>query len=97
MLLSRFCLLLYAAVYHRNSFLEFGRACHRVAQAVRPNRAGPEGKIVALIANTDTILYQALIAGMVRVGCGMYGIYILYFKLIQLQYCSHSQFRRAAP
>jgi hypothetical protein len=35
---------------------------------VRPNRAGLEGEIVALIANTDTILYLALVAGMVRAG-----------------------------
>jgi len=50
------------------SFLEYARACHRVAHVVRPNCAGPEGEIVALIANTDTILYQALVAGMVRAG-----------------------------
>ena len=50
------------------SFLEYARACHRVAHAVRLNRAGSEGEIVALIANTDTILYLTLIAGMVRAG-----------------------------
>lgn len=50
------------------SFLEFARACHRVAHAIRPNRTGLEGEVVALIANTDTILYLALIAGMVRAG-----------------------------
>jgi hypothetical protein len=65
------------------SFLEFGRACHRVAHAVRPNRAGPEGKVVALIANTDTILYQAIVAGMVRAGVVVCtNIYIQYLNLI---------------
>lgn len=51
----------------RINFLEFGRATHRVAHAldVKPDGAG---KVVALIANTDTILYQALAAGMMRAG-----------------------------
>lgn len=50
------------------SYLEFGRACHRVAHAVRPNRAGREGEVVAIMANTDTLLYLALVVGIVRAG-----------------------------
>ena len=65
------------------SFLEFARACHRVAHAIRPNRTGLEGEVVALIANTDTILYLALIAGMVRAGVVVStNIYVSRSKLI---------------
>jgi hypothetical protein len=52
---------------------------------VRPNRAGPEGEIVALIANTDTVLYQALVAGMVRAGVVVStNIYVSRSKLIRM-------------
>ncbi|KAF7968546.1 hypothetical protein HWV62_30169 [Athelia sp. TMB] len=46
------------------SFLEFGRAAHRVARILRGN----EGEVVALIANVDNLLYQTLFAGMMRAG-----------------------------
>lgn len=50
------------------SFLEFGRASHRVSHILRPNCAGPDNQVVGIIANTDTILYQALVAGLVKAG-----------------------------
>lgn len=50
------------------SFLEFSRACHRVAHALRPNRAGPENQVVAFIALADTVLYQAVTVGLVKAG-----------------------------
>jgi acyl-CoA synthetase (AMP-forming)/AMP-acid ligase II len=78
------------------SFLEFARACHRVAHAVRPNRAGPEGEIVGLIANTDTILYLALVAGMVRAGVVVsINIYVSRSRLIRVSFRSRSRFRPA--
>ncbi|KAH7886929.1 hypothetical protein F5I97DRAFT_1783745, partial [Phlebopus sp. FC_14] len=46
------------------TFLEFGRAAHRVAHILRPERYGPEGQVVMLIANTDTLLYHTVVAGM---------------------------------
>lgn len=46
------------------SFLEFGRAAHRVAHALRPSRQGPDGEVVMVIANTDTIHYHAIVAGL---------------------------------
>ncbi|KAI9458226.1 acetyl-CoA synthetase-like protein [Boletus coccyginus] len=46
------------------TFLEFGRAAHRIAHALRPGRTGDDGQVVILIANTDTILHQVVIAGM---------------------------------
>ncbi|KAG6896169.1 putative NRPS-like protein biosynthetic cluster, partial [Termitomyces sp. T32_za158] len=50
------------------TFLEFGRACHRVAHLVRPSRAGPDGAIVAFIALADTIVYQAVVVGLMIAG-----------------------------
>ena len=46
------------------SFLEFGRAAHRIAHALRPSRQGPDGEVVMVIAHTDTILHQAAVAGL---------------------------------
>ena len=50
------------------SHLEFYRACQRVAHAVRPDRRGPDNTIVAIVANCDTILYQALTMGVIYAG-----------------------------
>ncbi|KAG6878934.1 putative NRPS-like protein biosynthetic cluster [Termitomyces sp. T32_za158] len=50
------------------TFLEFGRACHRVAHLVRPRRAGPDREIVAFIALADTIVYQAVVVGLMTAG-----------------------------
>lgn len=50
------------------SFLEFAQAIHRVAHSFRPGRKGEEGAVVAIIANCDTLLYHALVAGLIRAG-----------------------------
>lgn len=50
------------------TFLEFGRACHRVAHLVRPRRVGPDQEIVAFIALADTIVYQAVTVGLMIAG-----------------------------
>ncbi|KAF8878948.1 putative aminoadipate reductase [Infundibulicybe gibba] len=50
------------------SYLEFSRACHRVAHVLRPGRSGDEGEVVALVALTDTVQYQALTIGMTKAG-----------------------------
>ena len=50
------------------SFLDFSIASHRVAHILRPNREGQEGEVVAMVINCDSILYLALIAGMIRAG-----------------------------
>ncbi|EGN94883.1 hypothetical protein SERLA73DRAFT_162904 [Serpula lacrymans var. lacrymans S7.3] len=50
------------------SHLEFYRACHRVAHALRPNRTGPDGETIAIIAVTDTIQYFALLVGAIIAG-----------------------------
>ncbi|KAJ6553198.1 hypothetical protein B0H19DRAFT_1030245 [Mycena capillaripes] len=51
------------------SNLEFARATHRAAHLVRPNREGPDGQVVALLAISDTILYHAMIAGLMTANC----------------------------
>lgn len=50
------------------TFLEFGRAAHRIAHVLRPERGGGEGQVVMLIANCDTILFHAVLAGMFIAG-----------------------------
>ncbi|KZP16234.1 acetyl-CoA synthetase-like protein [Athelia psychrophila] len=50
------------------SYLEFGRAVHRASHLLRPGRAGPDNAVVAVIANVDVLLYQTLVAGLMRAG-----------------------------
>ncbi|KAF9445951.1 putative aminoadipate reductase [Macrolepiota fuliginosa MF-IS2] len=51
------------------TFGEFGRACDRVAQYVRPGRSiHSDGQVVAMIVVTDTLLYQALLMGVMKAG-----------------------------
>ncbi|KAF7371229.1 Non-canonical non-ribosomal peptide synthetase FUB8 [Mycena sanguinolenta] len=44
--------------------LEFGRATHRAASIVRPQGAGSDGQVVAVIALSDTVLYHAVLVGL---------------------------------
>ncbi|KNZ73642.1 L-aminoadipate-semialdehyde dehydrogenase large subunit [Termitomyces sp. J132] len=48
--------------------LEFGRAAHRVAHLLRPPYTGQDGEVVAVMAHTDTILHQAIVAGLIIAG-----------------------------
>lgn len=50
------------------TFLEFGRAAHRIAHSLRPERAGEEGKVVILIANRDTVLFHTVVTGLFIAG-----------------------------
>ncbi|KAJ3555784.1 hypothetical protein NM688_g2384 [Phlebia brevispora] len=53
------------------SFAEFAKASHRVAHAARPitQRAdGRDGEVVAVLLQTDSILYIAVLAGLLRAG-----------------------------
>ncbi|KAF8896177.1 hypothetical protein BD779DRAFT_1608500 [Infundibulicybe gibba] len=47
---------------------EFARAAHRVAHRIRPERLGLDGEIVAFMALTDSIVYQAVTAGIILAG-----------------------------
>lgn len=50
------------------SHLEFYRASQRVAHVVRPGLQGQSREVVAIVANCDTILYQALFMGIICAG-----------------------------
>ena len=50
------------------SYKELCDATHRIAHAVRPMRNGTEQEVVAVIIQTDTLLYVTLLAGMIRAG-----------------------------
>lgn len=50
------------------TYLEYGRACDRVAHRFRPGRAGPDGELVAVVALSDTVLYHAVSVGLTRAG-----------------------------
>ncbi|KAE9394514.1 amp-CoA ligase, partial [Gymnopus androsaceus JB14] len=49
-------------------YLEFIRACHRVAHLVRPCRSGPDREVVGIIALVDTIVYASAIVGLMEAG-----------------------------
>ncbi|KAF5318761.1 hypothetical protein D9619_011064 [Psilocybe cf. subviscida] len=57
-----------AAAATNISFFEFRRAADRVAHFIRPERCGAEGEIIALVALSDTLLYQAVTVGLTRAG-----------------------------
>ncbi|KAF7347147.1 Acetyl-CoA synthetase-like protein [Mycena venus] len=50
------------------SHFEFARAAHRVAHLLRPQRRGPEGEVVAIVALTDVLIYQTIVAGCIIAG-----------------------------
>lgn len=50
------------------SHFEFARATHRVAHLLRPQRRGREGQVVAIVALTDVLIYQTLVAGCITAG-----------------------------
>lgn len=50
------------------SQLEFGRGADRIAHYVRPGRSGLESQVIALIALSDTLLYQTAMVGIMRAG-----------------------------
>lgn len=73
------------------TFQEFCRATHRVAQALRPNRSGSEGQVVAVLIHCDSILYLALLAGMLRAGLVVRSFCVRFLTSSSLGYSSHSR------
>ncbi|KAF7330079.1 Acetyl-CoA synthetase-like protein [Mycena kentingensis (nom. inval.)] len=53
---------------------EFARAAHRAAHLLRPGRAGPEGEVVAIVALTDALVYQTIVAGSILAGLSPFPI-----------------------
>ncbi|KAK7042179.1 Non-canonical non-ribosomal peptide synthetase FUB8 [Favolaschia claudopus] len=45
--------------------LEFHRATHRAAHVLRPNAYGPPAEVVAMISLSDTVLYHAVVVGLI--------------------------------
>ncbi|KAJ6558269.1 acetyl-CoA synthetase-like protein [Mycena capillaripes] len=50
------------------SHFEFARAADRVAHLLRPERCGPEGQVLAIVAQTDALIYQTIVAGCIKAG-----------------------------
>ncbi|KAJ7099035.1 putative aminoadipate reductase [Mycena crocata] len=50
------------------SHFEFCRAAHRVAHILRPGRRGAEGQVLGIVALTDVLMYQTIMAGCIRAG-----------------------------
>lgn len=50
------------------SFGEFAKATHRVAHLLRPGRVGEDGEVAVMLLNTDTVIYMAMIVGLMRAG-----------------------------
>lgn len=50
------------------TFLEFADATHRIAHLLRPDPSEAKGEVVALLIHCDTILYLALMVGLIRAG-----------------------------
>lgn len=61
------------------TYAEMVRASHRVAHILRPGREGPEREVIALLLNTDTVLYVAVVLGLLRAGfvvsCSAHSLY----------------------
>ncbi|KAJ7622622.1 putative aminoadipate reductase [Mycena polygramma] len=47
---------------------ELARAAHRGAHLLRPHRRGPEGQVVGIVALTDVLIYQTIVAGCIEAG-----------------------------
>ncbi|GJE99113.1 acetyl-CoA synthetase-like protein [Phanerochaete sordida] len=50
------------------SFAEYAKATHRVARILRPDGSSANGEVIAVLAHCDSLLYLALLAGLVRAG-----------------------------
>ncbi|KAF7341009.1 Acetyl-CoA synthetase-like protein [Mycena sanguinolenta] len=50
------------------SHFELSRAAHRVAHLLRPQRRGPEGQMLAIVAQTDVLIYQTIVVGCIIAG-----------------------------
>lgn len=50
------------------SYFEFSRACHRVAHVIQPTPVEGPKPVVAFMALSDSLLYQAITLGMMRAG-----------------------------
>lgn len=63
------------------TFREFADATHRVARAFRPDGNYANGEVVAMLIHCDTILYLALLAGLIRAGL-VVGLSSMFMRLV---------------
>ncbi|KAJ6491913.1 acetyl-CoA synthetase-like protein [Mycena sanguinolenta] len=47
---------------------ELSRAAHRVAHLLRPQRGGLDGQVLAIVAQTDVLIYQTIVVGCILAG-----------------------------
>jgi acyl-CoA synthetase (AMP-forming)/AMP-acid ligase II len=73
------------------SYLEFGRACYRVAHHLRAGRRGPEREVVAVLALSDSLLYQTTVLGTMKAGLIVRTISLFFLCTIVSYSCSHTQ------
>ncbi|KAF7341014.1 Acetyl-CoA synthetase-like protein [Mycena sanguinolenta] len=50
------------------SHFELSRAAHRVAHLLRPQRRGLDGQVLAIVAQTDVLIYQTIVVGCIIAG-----------------------------
>ncbi|KAJ6457244.1 putative aminoadipate reductase [Mycena sanguinolenta] len=50
------------------SHFELSRAAHRVAHLLRPQRHGLNGQVLAIVAQTDVLIYQTIVVGCIIAG-----------------------------
>ncbi|KAF7378113.1 Acetyl-CoA synthetase-like protein [Mycena sanguinolenta] len=50
------------------SRFELSRAAHRVAHLLRPQRHGSDGQVLAIVAQTDVLIYQTIVVGCIIAG-----------------------------
>ena len=59
------------------TYRDMVQASHRVAHILRPNREGLDREVVAVLLHTDTLLYNAVVLGLLRAGfvvCLTFGV-----------------------
>jgi acyl-CoA synthetase (AMP-forming)/AMP-acid ligase II len=69
------------------SHLDFYQACHRAAHKIRPGRAGTDKEVVALMANSDTLLYQTVFMGIIFAGLVVREFFPQYGIVLDHCYC----------
>ena len=50
------------------SYKDFAQATHRIAYALRPDNVESYGETIAVLVHCDSLLYMALLVGMIRAG-----------------------------
>jgi hypothetical protein len=68
------------------SHLDFYQACHCTAHKIRPSPTGADREVVALIGNSDTLLYHTVFMGIIFAGL-IVCVYVLHMNKRSEHYC----------